>query len=190
MKPFEIIRELRKAAGLTQGQMARLMGTSRPNYGQKENGNTAFTADELFSTLASFKFLIPQEIFNEAFYMLMKVAPDREVDGKTRQEFLLSAIPEQPVQNPNIQATSYFSKSRPEPTPPEAPIITLADKHADLTKQFRNQDLAIEINTDLVKIEKIDPDELEEIRDNIKSKLKKLEKRTIQKKRPAANGEE
>ena len=69
-------------------------------------------------------------------------------------------------------------------------IISLSDNHADITKKFQNQDIAIEINTDLVEIEKIDPYELEEIRDNIKSKLKKLEKRTTIKKRPAANGEE
>ena len=62
-------------------------------------------------------------------------------------------------------------------------------EHADITKNFQNQDIAIEINTDLVEIEKIDPDELEEIRDNIKAKLKKLKKRTTRKKRPAANGE-
>jgi len=71
----------------------------------------------------------------------------------------------------------------------ESKILILADKHADITKNFQNQDIAIEINTDLVEIEKIDPDELEEIRDNIKAKLKKLTKRIARKKR-TANGED
>lgn len=73
---------------------------------------------------------------------------------------------------------------------PGTPIITLSDKHATVTKQFKNQDIAIEINTDLVEIERIDPYELEEIRDNIKSKLKKLEKRAGFKKDRASNGED
>ncbi len=67
-------------------------------------------------------------------------------------------------------------------------VISLEDKPIKVTNNFQNQEIALEINTDLLAIEKIDPDELEEIRDNIKSKLKKLTKKIDrQKKKPAAN---
>lgn len=47
-------------------------------------------------------------------------------------------------------------------------------KHYEVTKMFKKKDRAIEINEKLVEIEKLDPDELEEIKDIISFKLKKL----------------
>lgn len=41
------IREARMAAGLTQGQVAKLLGLHRPSVSEMEAGNRAVSADEL-----------------------------------------------------------------------------------------------------------------------------------------------
>src|SRR5436309_2447427 len=45
------IREARKAAGLSQGQVARMLGLQRPSVSEMEAGNRRVTADE-FARLA------------------------------------------------------------------------------------------------------------------------------------------
>jgi predicted transcriptional regulator len=51
------------------------------------------------------------------------------------------------------------------------------EEHYNVTKKFKNQALAIEINQGLVEIESYDSDELEEFKDNVQTKLKKLRKK-------------
>src|SRR5258708_397633 len=41
------IREARKAAGLSQGQVARLLGLQRPSVSEMEAGNRRVSADEI-----------------------------------------------------------------------------------------------------------------------------------------------
>ena len=39
---------LRKGAGMTQSDMASMLGISRVSYGKKERGSAEFTQDEMF----------------------------------------------------------------------------------------------------------------------------------------------
>ena len=71
------------------------------------------------------------------------------------------------------------------------PIISLEDKeHFDVTKKFRHKNRAIRINKKLVYAEQLDEDALDKIEKLIDIEVDDLEKRTGQKKRPAANENE
>lgn len=75
-----------------------------------------------------------------------------------------------------------------ETSAPPGQIISLEDKHLDVTKKFKKKARAIRINEKLVYAEQLDEDSLDKIEDQIDLELKDLEKRAGIKKRPAANG--
>lgn len=68
-------------------------------------------------------------------------------------------------------------------------IISLEDKHVDVTKKFKKKARAIRINEKLVYVEQLDEDALDKIERQIDLELEDLEKRVGIKKRPAANGD-
>jgi len=67
-------------------------------------------------------------------------------------------------------------------------IISLEDKHLNVTKKFKKKDRAIRINEKLVYAEQLDEDALDKIERQIDLELEDLEKRVGKKRRPAANG--
>lgn len=48
------LKGLRSEHGLTQADLAKLLGITRQTYAEKENGNQPFKADELFAISAYF----------------------------------------------------------------------------------------------------------------------------------------
>jgi hypothetical protein len=73
------------------------------------------------------------------------------------------------IPTPTMQATATNT-----PPPEPAPIADISQKHHGIIDQFEDKERATRINEMLVEIEKIDDDELEEIKDLIAAKLKKL----------------
>jgi len=68
-------------------------------------------------------------------------------------------------------------------TPPTPPNVTnISNKHHGVIEKFRDKERGLAINQDLVELESLDEDELEEVHDIIRAKLKKLRKTTTPKK--------
>ena len=60
-----ILKSLRAAKDLTQGDMAKLIGVSTPTYNRKELGQSPFTLDESFKISSFFGETIEYIFFNK-----------------------------------------------------------------------------------------------------------------------------
>jgi hypothetical protein len=69
------------------------------------------------------------------------------------------------------------------------PIDITVEKHRQLVDKFDQKNLAMEINEELIELERLDKNQLKEILGIIKDRKFRLEQEA-QKKRPAANGDE
>jgi transcriptional regulator with XRE-family HTH domain len=80
-KTSEIIKKYRKLSDLTQKDMAKVLGISRSNYGNKESGRIAFSHKEIIKAMKTIKEKNPDltdlQIYAEFF---------REIAGDTLQK--------------------------------------------------------------------------------------------------------
>jgi transcriptional regulator with XRE-family HTH domain len=91
-----------------------------------------------------------------------------------------------------LEKSQTWNKTEsPQPSAPVPGNLTHIDQqHADVIRQFKNRELALEINSELVGLEYIDPSRLEKVLDYIKEQKELASFKASQKKRPGtASGE-
>ncbi|MCK5100756.1 MAG: helix-turn-helix transcriptional regulator [Desulfobacteraceae bacterium] len=83
-KPHKILKKLRKLARFSQGDIAKILGMGRPNYGQKENGKVALTANELLLVLDFLKNHISENEYLDAVTDLLgsQAQPTKNITNK------------------------------------------------------------------------------------------------------------
>ncbi len=83
MKPFEIIRDLRKTTRLKHKHIADFLNMSRSNYGNKENGKVSFSADEIFQVLKHLKPQVSEDAYLKAVMALLE-SQDDELENQVK----------------------------------------------------------------------------------------------------------
>ncbi|SDU38876.1 helix-turn-helix domain-containing protein [Desulfobacula phenolica] len=96
MKTSEIIKNLRKKTSLKHKHIADVLGMSRSNYGNKENGKISFTADELFLVLEFLRKHVTEEEYLNSITDLIgsqSQAVKTEIKKSTDQQKQKTPVP-------------------------------------------------------------------------------------------------
>jgi|SaaInl7_200m_RNA_FD_contig_41_1306280_length_978_multi_5_in_0_out_0_2 transcriptional regulator with XRE-family HTH domain len=163
MKSFDLIKKLRKSTGLNQGVIAKFLGMSRPNYGNKENGKVPFTAEEFFKVLGYLKNNIHEKIFyNELSTFLSKGAHITSPYSKKKE-----------ISFWDIEASSSVAEAAPT-------IEQSIHIRQDILKHFINKEKGKKAYTLLVKLERLNKREFYKYIADLEGLVEELEEKQKQ----------
>jgi transcriptional regulator with XRE-family HTH domain len=159
MKSFELIKKLRKSTGLNQGVIAKFLGMSRPNYGNKENGKVPLTAEEFFKVLGYLKKSIPEKTFyNEVNSFLIKA------------QIITPYLKDKEISPWDTEATSSVSESHPA-------MDHEIQIHQKLLKNFINKEKGKKACILLVKLERLNKREFYKYIADLEGLVEELEEK-------------
>jgi transcriptional regulator with XRE-family HTH domain len=163
MKSFELIKKLRKSTGLNQGVIAKFLGMSRPNYGNKENGKVPFTAEEFFKVLEYLQKNTHEKIFHNEWSTFLSKGAHISSPYSKKKESSFWDIEE----NLSVAETAM-------------PIEQGIHIHQDILKHFINKEKAKKAYILLVKLERLNKREFYKYIADLEGLVEELEEKQSQ----------
>ena len=162
MKPFELIKKLRKSTGLNQGVIAKFLGMSRPNYGNKENGKVPFTVEEFFKVLGYLKNNTNEKTFHNEWNTFLSKAHIGSPYSKRQESSFW-----------DIEANTSVAETAPT-------LKKGIHIRQDILKYFINKEKAKKAYTLLVKLERLSKREFYKYIADLEGLVEELEEKQSQ----------